>query len=187
MSYEEVRRSVSSSLFSDQTTAVLGCNACFQKQLLHSTDHWRSRIPQSLGLDVVANVGFLIADLNGDELEDLYLCQQGGLPNLLFLRQADGSFLDASEGSGVDCLNFSPSALAIDLDKDGDRDLVVALQFELLLMSNNGKAKFELEARLPLLAQTFSLTCADYDLDGDLDLFACGYNPSVKDLKESGD
>ena len=188
LSYQEVTRPLGEGkpLFSDQTRAALGGNASLEEQLLHSTDHWRARIPQSLGVDVVANVGLLLADLNGDDLEDLYICQQGGLPNLLFLRQPDGTFLDASRGSGVDWLDFSPSALAIDLDKDGDRDLVVALQFELLLMRNDGRAKFELAEQVPLHAQTFSISASDYDLDGDLDLFACGYNPSREDLEESG-
>ena len=173
-------------LFSEHTRAALGRNVSLERQLLHSTDYWRARIPRSLGLDVVANVGFLLADLNGDDLEDLYFCQQGGLPNLLYLRQPDGTFLEASKSSGVDFLDFSPSALALDLDHDGDRDLVVALQFDLLLMRNKGDAKFELMARVPTRAQTFSLSAADYDLDGDLDLFACGYNPSAEDLEESG-
>ncbi|MGJ8655729.1 MAG: FG-GAP repeat domain-containing protein [Akkermansiaceae bacterium] len=188
LSYQDVTRPLGEgkALFSDQTRTALGQNVSLDKQLLHSTDHWRARIPKNLGLDVVANVGFILADLNGDDLEDLYFCQQGGLPNLLFLRKSDGTFHDASVGSGVDWLDFSPSALAIDLDQDGDRDLVVALQFELLLMRNDGNAKFELAARFPLLAQTFSISAADYDLDGDLDLFACGYNPTQEDLEESG-
>lgn len=188
LNYQEVTRPLGDGepLFSDQTRTALGKNASLDEQLLHSTDHWRARIPQSFGLDVVANVGVLLADLNGDDLEDFYFCQQGGLPNLLYLRQRDGTFLDASKGSGVDWLDYSPSALAIDLDRDGDRDLVVALQFELLLMRNDGQAKFDLVTRVPLLAQTFSINTADYDLDGDLDLFACGYNPSSEDLEESG-
>lgn len=188
LNYREVTRPKSEGkpLFSDQTEAALGRNASLHQQLLHSTDHWRARIPQSFGLDVVANVGLLLADLNGDDLEDLYLCQQGGLPNLLFVRQPDGTFLDATKGSGADWLDFTASALAIDLDKDGDRDLIAALQFELLLMRNNGLAEFELVARVPLAAQTFSVSAADYDLDGDLDLFTCGYNPSQEDLLESG-
>jgi len=163
-------------LFSDQTRVALGNNPSFSSLLLHSTDYWRARLPRVFGLDVVANVGFLLADLNGDDLEDLYLCQQGGLPNLLFLRQSDGSFADASAGSGSDLMDYSPNALALDLDQE----------FELLLLRNDGSAHFERVARVPLVAQTFGISAADYDLDGDLDLFVCGYNPSAEELKESG-
>ena len=31
----------------------------------------------------------------------------------------------------------------------------------------------------PVSSQTFSITAADFDLDGDLDIYACGYNPSA--------
>ena len=86
----------------------------------------------------------------------------------------------------MNLLDYSASALALDLDNDGDRDLIVSLQFELLLMNNNGNAKFKLAARVPLRAQTFSLSAADYDLDGDLDIYTCGYNPTLADLEESG-
>ena len=40
--------------------------------------------------------------------------------------------------------------------------------------------------RVPVLAQAFSISAADYDLDGDLDIFSCGYNPTQEDLEESG-
>ena len=188
LSYQQItsNQNKGAPLFVDQTQFVLGENESLKKQLLHSSNHWRARIPQNMGLDVASNHGFLLADLNGDDLEDLYLSQQGGLPNLLYIRQPDGSFLDASTESGVNLLDYSASALALDLDKDGDRDLIVALQFELLLMNNNGNAKFKLAARVPLRAQTFSLSAADYDLDGDLDIYTCGYNPTLADLEESG-
>ena len=68
-------------LFTDATASVLGKNPSFKQQLLVSTDHWRARLPSDLGLDAVANHGLAIGDINGDELDDLYVCQQGGLPN----------------------------------------------------------------------------------------------------------
>ena len=186
--YEEVSRIEGEGLpmFSDHTQVVLGGNASFERQILRSTDHWRARLSADLGLDVVANVGLMLADLNGDGLEDVYLCQQGGLPNLLFLRQSDGTMLDVSEESGADWMDFTSCALGIDLDNDGDRDLVVAMQFQLILMRNDGGAKFEQVKTIPLSSQTFSISAADYDLDGDLDIYTCGYNASLDELGESG-
>ena len=58
---------------------------------MRGTDHWRARLPRVLGLDVVANHGLAIGDVNGDLLDDLYLCMQGGLPNRLYLRNPDGT------------------------------------------------------------------------------------------------
>ena len=96
-------------LFSDCTASVLGKNESYHQQLLHGTDHWRSRLVRDFGLDVVANHGIALGDVNGDGLDDLYICQQGGLPNKLYLRNADGTATDASASSGADWLEYCAS------------------------------------------------------------------------------
>lgn len=175
----------SSRLYADATQSVLGENSSYSEQLLYSTDHWRSRLTRDLGLDVIAHHGIAMGDVNGDLLEDLYICQQGGLPNRLFIRNQDGTLTDISEKSGCNWLDFSTSALFGDLDNDGDQDLVVSLDFRIVMMRNDGDGRFEVFAEAATPAQTFSMALADYDLDGDLDLYACGYNPS-HDRNKSG-
>ena len=181
LAYEESTRLANSNapLLNDCTADLLGHNQAYREQLLRSTDHWRARIPVNLGLDVVANHGLALGDVNGDGLDDLYLCQQGGLPNRLFLQNPDGTLTDYTAQSGTDWLDYCASALIIDLDNDGDRDLVVSQDFKLLLMENDGSGRFELSFGTSTHAQTFSLSATDFDLDGDLDIYACGYNPSA--------
>jgi len=181
LSYEESTRIAKnkSPLLKDCTADLLGHNQAYQEQLLHSTDHWRARLPVNLGIDVVANHGFALGDVNGDGLDDLYLCQQGGLPNRLFIQNPDGTLTDHTTQSGADWLDYCASALIVDLDNDGDRDLVVSQDFKLLLMENDGSGRFELSFGSSTHAQTFSINAADFDLDGDLDIYACGYNPSA--------
>ncbi len=119
----------------------------------------------------------------GTSLDDLYICQQGGLPNRLFLQNADGTLRDVTEESGTAWLDDCASALFVDLDNDGDRDLAVSQDFRILLMENDGTGKFELAFGTSTQAQSFSMAAADYDVDGDLDLYVCGYNPSVAGIR----
>lgn len=49
-----------------------------------------------------------------------------------------------------------------------------------------GKLRYQTVARLPLVSQPFSLSAADYDQDGDLDLYACVYIPSQAERQPGG-
>ena len=107
-------------------------------------------------------------------MTDLYSCQTGTLPNLLFLQQGDGTALEAAAEAGVHYLERSRSALLLDLDNDGDQDLVVQTISDTLILENNGKGRFTLRERhrTPMGA---SLSAADYDNDGFLDIYVCCY------------
>ncbi len=180
---EAVYSGKSKTLFEDRTPAVFGTVASYREQLLYSADHWRSRLSRDLGLDVVANHGLAMGDVNGDLLDDIYICMEGGLPNRLYLRNPDGTLRDYSRESGADWLDYCASALIADFNNDGHRDLVVGQEWRLLFMENDGTGRFDLAFGIGTQAQTFSLAAADYDGDGDLDLFACGYNASADTLR----
>ena len=188
LSFEEVRRlgQRSEKLFADVTSSVFGDESAYREQFLRSTDHWRSRIARDFGLDVVANHGMALGDVNGDGLDDVYVCQQGGLPNRLFIRSPEGNLKDITAESNTGWIDYCASALILDFDNDGDRDLAISQDFKILFMDNLGDAKFELALGLGTHAQTFSITASDYDNDGDLDLFLCGYNPPADYEGESG-
>ena len=112
--------------------------------------------------------------MNGDGLEDVYRCEPGGLPNLLFVQNPDGSVKDVSHTAGVDFLDDSMSALLVDLDNDGDQDLVVYTR-ELLVLANDGSGRFALQAKINIGTSGQSLSAADYDQDGNLDILLCMY------------
>jgi hypothetical protein len=162
-------------LLADCSEAVLGANPAWSAQLLPGLSGWRARLDTRLGVPLLGHAaGIAIGDVDGDGLEDVYLCQPGGLPNKLFLHQPDGTAVDRSAEAGVDFLDFSRAALLVDLDGDGDRDLAVNAAERLLLLANDGKARFWLQAALET-PDTTSLAAADIDLDGDLDLYLCAY------------
>lgn len=177
--YEEVRaRWPGRQLFVEQTEQVLGTQAAYQDHLRMGLEQWSRRLQNTLGIEPTGYNGLAMGDANGDGLDDLYVCQTGGLPNRLLMRQQDGTLRDAASHAGVDWLENSRSALFVDLDNDGDQDLAVVVGSELLLMSNeavDGKPSFRLRARIRTEGSPFSLAAADPDADGDLDLYICCY------------
>lgn len=170
-----------SSVFEDVAGAVLGGNASWG-QLRLGMNTWGRHIEHSLNPDFLGYHGVAIGDVDGDGLEDLYLCQPGGLPNLLFRQQADGTLLDISADSGVDWLDNSTGALLVDLDNDGDADLAVATQSSFLVMENDGEGLFSVRSQFSELGPGFSPTAADVDLDGDLDLLVLRYAASGAEI-----
>jgi tetratricopeptide (TPR) repeat protein len=129
---------------------VLGTNASYREQLLYGVDHWLERIESWIESDGFGHHGLALGDVNGDGLEDLYICQMGGLPNLLYVQNPDGTATDRSAEAGVDWLERTRSAMFADFDNDGDQDLVAATSVSLLFMANDGAGKFEPRASLSI-------------------------------------
>ncbi len=216
--YEEIRGRGAATMFSDATESALAHNPGFPEQLLRGVDHWLERLEAWIESDGFGHHGIAVGDANGDGLEDVYLCQMGGLPNLLFLQNPDGTATDVSADAGVDWLERSRSALFVDLDNDDDQDLVIATSVAIVFMENDGKGRFKSRARLSFhgdapegepsppglppsgvegghysragdiggssASDLGMLTSADYDNDGDLDIYACAYHSSSAEADE---
>jgi enediyne biosynthesis protein E4 len=74
------------------------------------------------------STGVTMADVNGDGLLDIYVCQVGDYKqisgrNKLYINQGDETFIDLAEAYGVDFKGFSTQAAFFDYDRDGDLDL----------------------------------------------------------------
>jgi hypothetical protein len=172
--------------FIDAAPVVLGGNEGYDTQLGREFDYWRARSDKSLVSDLLGRQGVIVGDVNGDGLDDVYVPQPGGLPNRLFIHMPDGTARDASAESGVDILDFCRSALLIDIDNDGDRDLAIGLAWKLMLMENDGSGHFTARGGYPSDGQVNSLAAADFDNDGDLDIYVCGQHPSGAIKAEQG-
>ena len=159
--------------FTDRTRDLINDNPDLVEQFSHGTEYWTSRL--MLG-DYAGHFGLAVGDINGDQRDDIYICQPAGLPNRLLVQQEDGRIEDQSSEANLDILDQTRSALFVDLDNDGDQDLLVAAASFLLVFENEGKTELKLRDKLFEARSAYSLSAADFDNDGDVDIYACGYS-----------
>jgi hypothetical protein len=133
--------------------------------------------------------GLAAGDVNGDGLDDIYIGGSSLYPGSFLLQQPDGKFvadslqkINFNKGEGFENLGV----LLFDADNDGDNDLWCANgsdEFEAgsgnyndRFYRNNGKGKFIPDSTvLPVNYTSKScIKAADYDNDGDLDVFIGG-------------
>ena len=165
----------------DFTASVCGSSRAYRDQLRYGMEHWVRRLESPLRINRLGHNGIAIADVNGDDRHDLYVCQAGGLPNRLFVGMEDGTVREIAAEAGVDCLDDSTCALFVDLDNDGDQDLTLMTVAGGFVFENNGKGRFTARRILEGCQNAFSLTASDYDMDGRLDLYVARYWPDADD------
>lgn len=126
---------------------------------------------------VYMGAGLTVGDYDGDGLNDVYLVSQDGA-NKLFRQSAPMKFEDvtAAAGAGLDGGDaWGAAATFADVDGDADLDLYVCnLESPNLLFLNQGDGTFVEKAGAFGLGATAASTgaaFADYDNDGDLDLY----------------
>ena len=173
-------------MFEDVARSVLTNNRSYRNQLKPGLDYWIDRIESRYGMNISGWQGVSVADVNGDDLEDVYLCQGGGLPNRLFLQNADGTAKDRSKESRVDWRDHSHGAIFADLDNDSDQDLVLGTALGLIIMANDGRGVFRtVAAKSTPEAAPLSLSVADFNDDGRLDIYAACYSIRNADTERS--
>jgi FimV-like protein len=175
-------RSVTSAkpYFRDVTAHVFGTVDSFRRQLIPGNPYWRSRLDSACGIDVYGNQGIAVADTDNDGVDEIYVCQPGGLPNRLYKIRSDGTAEDITERSGLGVLDETTCALFADFRNSGRQDAVILRSSGPLLFLNRGDGTF-VEQRDAFQFKTTpqgsftGMAAADFDRDGRLDLYFCCY------------
>jgi hypothetical protein len=129
--------------------------------------------------------GAAVGDVDGDGRFDIFAT--GTRSNFLYVAHPDGTFAEEAEARGLAEPPRGTGAVFFDFDNDEDQDLLVghegwvedgAPRGERLQLYENRGGKFaergaELLPELYLPATT--LTVLDFNADGFLDVFVCGY------------
>ena len=166
--------------FRDVTGHVFGGVDSFREQMIPGNPYWRARLDSACGIDVYGNQGIAVADIDNDGVDEIYVCQPGGLPNRLYKIRADGTADDITERSGLGVLDETTCALFADFSNSGRQDAVVLRSSGPLLFLNRGDGTFveqrdAFEFKTTPQGSFTGMAAADFDRDGRLDLYLCCY------------
>ncbi len=146
---------------------------------------------QPLLTSMLSPVGPVIttADVNGDNLTDIYAGGTIESPGKLFIQGEDGYFKPSPLFNFPEDFNCTDGdACFFDCDGDGDQDLYIAsggyheysardkaLQDRLYINDGTGKFTKAVDALPSMLTSKSCVRAADIDRDGDIDLFIGGW------------
>lgn len=135
--------------------------------------------------------GGAIGDFNNDGYQDVFFLSGGTGLDKLFINNGDGTFTDQAQAWGLTLEHMGIGASVADIDNDGDQDIFITSMGLTSgdvrtgahrLYINNGDNTFVNRAPMRGVNESsaiqpdgFGSAWGDYDLDGDLDLFVCGW------------
>jgi hypothetical protein len=142
----------------------------------NANPNFGSEIIISASLDGAVNV--IVADLNGDNYQDVVCAASRGDKVVWFQNDGSASF-PTGEQLISDAISYPRNIFASDLDNDGDQDVLCASEGDSKIswFTNNGTGSFGsinvISSAIDGALHTFA---ADLDNDGDKDVLSAGYS-----------
>ena len=124
-------------------------------------------------------------DINNDGCIDLFLANDNGVKDKLYLNNCDGTFEDISALAGIEDDNWTQAAIMGDVDNDGFLDIYIThLDYQNILWKNNGDNTFtDITVAAGVTDNLISMGAVffDYDNDRDIDLYLThdGNQPNI--------
>ena len=178
-------------LFSDQLDAAIpdlatrrrARHSIHQEELVKYYDSGKRRARSHDFAPIAMNQkpAISVVDIDGDGYDDLYVMVRMG-HNLLLRNRGDGTFEEIAADKELAVKNNSTCGLFADFDNDGDPDLMLGRSVERCQYFENtgvwfSEIKDPWTERLPALAS--SMSAADFNGDGLLDVYICTYRPEA--------
>lgn len=135
--------------------------------------------PYFAPISVNQKEGLAIVDLNGDGWDDIYLTVRIG-KNKLLINQGDGTFVEQAASYQLDLPGHTTCALFADFDNDGDQDVMLGRSLLKSSYLENRDGVFH-QVPIPkfMPMAVISMSAADYNMDGLLDVYLCTYRPAA--------
>ena len=163
-----------------QEASMLRRSLHYEATVKHYRDGTK-QLPHPYFAPISANQkeGTAVADVNGDGFDDIYITMRLG-KNMLLVNQGDGTFLEQAASFKLDLPGHTPCALFADFDNDGDQDVILGRSLLKTSYLENRQGVFyqhPIPKFMPMAV--LSMSAADYNMDGLLDVYVCTYRPAA--------
>jgi hypothetical protein len=123
--------------------------------------------------------GVTVADIDGDGFDDIYITVRIG-KNMLLKNRGDGTFTEEAAKYGLDLPGHTTCSIFADFDNDGDLDVMLGRSLlKTAYLENVGRSFVQHKAPPYFPMAVVSMSAADYNKDGLLDVYLCTYRAAA--------